>query len=239
MEGVYQIAGVNFKIKYKYLYTAKMFEKYTANDCSHIEIIELDDKDYDFECKKSPNIPVEYLETLAIQRKLLKVLLLKYDAIFFHGSAVSYKGKAFMFTAPSGTGKSTHTALLKELLGDELLYINDDKPIIRVVDGAVNVFGSPWNGKHFLGDNISANLEAICVVTRASENKIVRLSPVIALKSLFEQTVEYDDEKSAEKLLEVISEIVSSTKFYTLYCNKELDAAKCSFSGMISNSYED
>ncbi len=237
MQGVYSIAGVIVKLTYLFDWTGRYFERYACDSDKEIDVeLTITPSDIENEGKIFPNNPDYFLENLAILRKLSKILLVDYNALLFHGSSVKYKDKGYVFTAPSGTGKSTHTKLLKEYLGDELSYINDDKPILRVVDGKVYVCGSPWNGKHGRGQNISAVLKGVCIVTRAKENKIEKVSPQLALKFLFEQSLGFDDEKTAGKVLEILSQITMQADFYVLYCNKDIGAAKCSFEGMI---YED
>lgn len=237
MQGVYLIAGVIVKISYAFEYTREMLKNYQYNGNSPVQLdVEITKADIEYEDKAFPNNPEHFLENLAVLRKLAKLLLINFNAMLFHGSSIEYGGKAYVFTAPSGTGKSTHANLLKKYLGDKLNYINDDKPIFRVVDGKVYVYGSPWNGKHGLGSNISAPLKGVCIVKRAKDNKIEKISPTIALKFLFEQSLAFQDEQTANKVLDVLSAVISQANFYVLYCNKELDAAKCSYEGMI---YED
>ena len=91
-----------------------------------------------------------YLEELAVYRKIAERLPL-YDTVLFHGSALAADGEGYLFTAPSGTGKSTHARLWRELLGDRVVMINDDKPLLRVTEEGVTVYGTPFRGKHGLG----------------------------------------------------------------------------------------
>lgn len=237
MQAKYTIAGVILTVSYKHRYTEKLFENYIYNgDLPSDEVIEITKTDIDYELSLYPDQPEFYLENLAILRKVMDILVVKYNAMLFHGSSISYKGKAYVFTAPSGTGKSTHTRLLKELLGEDVEYINDDKPIIRVVGGKVLVYGSPWNGKHHLGGNVVAPLKAICLVNRGENNLIEKISPSKALTVLFEQSMGFSNVETAESVLDVLTEIVNKSTFYKLYCNVSVDAAKCSFEGML---YED
>ena len=237
MQGVYIIAGVIIKISYSYECTGKYFQKYSYAGDKPVDMnIEISREDIENEGKIFPNTKDDFLENLAILRKLSKILLVEYDGMLFHGSSIAVDDKGYVFTAPSGTGKSTHTKLLKELLGDKMTYINDDKPIFRVIDGTVYVCGSPWNGKHGRGNNISAPLKAVCVVKRGIENKIEKVSSLIALKYLFEQSIGFDDEQSAKKVLDILSLITKQAKFYVLHCNMDISSAKCSYEGMI---YED
>ena len=96
-----------------------------------------------------------YLETLAIYRQLAEKLAER-NVLLFHGSALAMDGEAYLFAARSGTGKSTHARLWREAFGERVVMINDDKPLLQVGEEGVRVFGTPWNGKHRLGNNASA-----------------------------------------------------------------------------------
>ena len=91
----------------------------------------------------------KYLENSAIHA-LLAEKLTEYDVLLLHGSALCMDGEAVIFTANSGTGKSTHSRLWRELFGDQVWMINDDKPLLRIGEESTCVFGSPWEGKHHL-----------------------------------------------------------------------------------------
>ena len=235
MYKLYQIAGVVMRISIQNTYTLDMFKKYEYfGDKPYVEDIYLSYEEFKKDCELNPEFPAYYVENLALLKRIMKVLLLNHNAMLFHGSSISYNNKGFIFTAPSGTGKSTHTKLLKNLLKDKVEYINDDKPIIKLDGDKVLVYGSPWNGKHGLGDNIQAPLKAICLVTRGETNSIVKIPNVNMLKILFEQAMGFDDVETAEKVLEVLSKIIDNVNFYMLSCNMDISAAECSFRGMLN-----
>jgi len=97
----------------------------------------------------------------------------------FHSSVVSYQDKAYMFLGHSGTGKSTHSSLwLKYIEGTEL--VNDDNPVVRIIDGVARVYGSPWSGKTPCYRNVSYPVGAIVKLDQAPHNEIVRLKGVRA-----------------------------------------------------------
>ncbi|WP_455057428.1 hypothetical protein [Jutongia sp.] len=98
-----------------------------------------------------------YLETLAVYRKIAEWMPM-HDTLLFHGSVIAVDGKAYLFTAKSGTGKSTHTRLWREYFGERAVMINDDKPLLKITQDGVYAYGTPWNGKHRLSTNISAPL---------------------------------------------------------------------------------
>ena len=83
-----------------------------------------------------------YMETLAVYRKLAESLITK-NILLFHGSAVAVDGACYLFTAKSGTGKSTHTRLWRELLGERAVMVNVDKPLLEVTNAGVTVWGTP------------------------------------------------------------------------------------------------
>lgn len=90
--------------------------------------------------------PEAYPETLAVYRKIAERLP-EYGGFVFHGSAIAVDGQGYIFTAKSGTGKSTHARLWREMLGARAVMVNDDKPIIRVAEGAARVYGTHWDGR--------------------------------------------------------------------------------------------
>lgn len=108
------------------------------------------------------NFSDEYLETLALYRKIVERLL-EWDTLLFHGSCISVDSKAYLFTAKSGTGKSTHTQLWKKWFGERAVFINDDKPLLKISAQGVTVYGTPWDGKHHRSTNTSCPLKAVCI----------------------------------------------------------------------------
>ena len=172
-----------------------------------------------------------YLETIAIQRKLAEALF-AHDTLLFHGSVVAVDGAAYLFTAKSGTGKSTHTRLWREVFGERAVMINDDKPFLHVGDEGVTVFGSPWNGKHRLGSNISAPLRAICILQRGAENRIRRIAPKEAVSMLVQQSNRPQNRRLMLQYLRLLDRMAGQVVFYTLECNMEPEAARIDYAAM-------
>ena len=170
-----------------------------------------------------------YLETLAVYRKIAEILP-EYDGFVFHGSAIAVDRQGYIFTAASGTGKSTHARLWRELLGNRAVMVNDDKPIIRFVDGAPYVFGTPWDGKHHLSANITVPLKAICILERAKENSIHEITKRDALPMLIQQAYRPADPQALAKTLKLIYRM--QARLYRLRCNMEISAAELSYGTM-------
>ena len=183
------------------------------------------------EGRADPRHSLQYLETIALQRKIAERLL-AFDTILFHGSAVAVDGACYLFTAKSGTGKSTHTRLWRELLGERAVMVNDDKPFLRIADGGVTAYGTPWNGKHRLGANIAVPLKAICILERGEENRIVPITAKEALPMLLQQSHRPADRRMLMKYLELLDGLAEGTAFYRLECNMDSDAARVSYEAM-------
>ena len=176
-------------------------------------------------------LPSAYLETLAVYRKLATHATSR-NMFLFHCSTVAVDGVAYSFAAKSGTGKSTHTALWRKVFGDRAVMINDDKPIIGIVDGVAKVYGTPWNGKHGLGENTSAPLKAICFLTRGEKNRIRRINDNSVIPLLLNQTFRPREPVALKKTLSLLDELTRTVEFYILECNMEEEAAWVSYNGM-------
>ncbi|MCR5121086.1 MAG: hypothetical protein K6B74_01555 [Ruminococcus sp.] len=173
----------------------------------------------------------DYIEELAVYRVIAENMP-RFDTFLFHGSCIAVDGRGYIFAAPSGTGKSTHTALWRRLLGDRAVMVNDDKPLIRVSGGEVTVFGTPYNGKHRLGENISVPLAGICCLERAAENSIRRAESGELYPLLFRQMYRpYSPEALAETLV-LFDKMLGSVNLFRLGCNMDIGAAETAFAAM-------
>ena len=154
----------------------------------------------------------------------------EYNAFLFHGSAIAVDGEAYLFTAKSGTGKSTHARLWREMLGERAVMVNDDKPMIRVTDHGAIVYGTPWNGKHHLGANIAVPLKSICILERGAENQICRVSKAEALPMLVQQAHRPNDPAALARTMTLIDKL--QAPIYRLRCNMDISAAELSYNTM-------
>ena len=229
----YKIADVVFEAKLLYGYTEKLCKnyEYTGEEPCAFSVA-ITGEDVAKEKALAPEFPDAYLESLALFRKLCEYCLEYANGIIFHSSAIMVDGKAYLFTAPSGTGKSTHTRLWRELLGDKAVMVNDDKPIIRYIDGKFYVYGTPWNGKHHLDTNCRAEIKAICKIEQAKENRIAPLSTAEMLLTIFNQTIRPEDSAQMDRLLTLIDKLLTEVELYKLGCTISKEAAELSYNTM-------
>lgn len=232
VERRYEIADIPFALKTKYEYTHRLCAEY-ATEKQPFFSIETGEEDIlrEAEASETP-FPPPYLESLAVYRALCNRILNDYGGFLFHASAVAVDGRAYLFAAPSGTGKSTHTRLWREVFGERAVMINDDKPVVRRVGGKFYVYGTPWNGKHRLSTNGRAEIAAICELTRGEKNEIARVSAAEGLRVLMNQSLRGESGESMMKLLDLFDELAKAVPFYRLKCNMEREAALVAYEKM-------
>lgn len=186
-----------------------------------------------------------YLETLAVYRKIAEWAPL-HDRLLVHGAAIEHGGRAYLFCALSGTGKSTHIRLWRRYLGDAVDIVNGDKPLVRVdrmaPDAPAVIYGTPWCGKEGWQRNVSAPLAGICLLKRAPEpgaNSIRRIEPIEALDFMMRQVYLPEDPAAAGATLELLDALLARTPLFELFCDMSEDAVRTSFEGLIGERYED
>ena len=233
----YKIADINISVTSLYNDIHEYCGDYRSEESPDI-FIEISQADIDFEREKSAreghevkNYSDAYLEELAVYRKIAEKMP-DFNTFLFHGSAVSVDGLAYMFTAPSGTGKSTHVKLWCELLGNKAVMVNDDKPLIQINSDNAVVYGTPFNGKHRRGHNISVPLKSICILQRSNSNHIHEITASEAYTVLLGQTYRPANSISMEKTIQLLDRLKKFTKFYRLDCNMELEAAQIAYNSM-------
>ena len=166
--------------------------------------------------------PGSYLETLAVYRKIA-VHMLPHDTFLMHGAVIAVRDRAWLFTAPSGTGKTTHIRLWLDNIEGSYV-VNGDKPLVHIGE-EITVYGTPWAGKEGMCRNTGVRLCGIVLLERGSENRIGRISFSQALPTLVQQSYRPNDKKDLEKTLELIGKLGSRIPLYRLECNMLPEAA--------------
>lgn len=142
--------------------------------------------------------------------------LLRFGGMMLHSSAVELDGRAYLFSGPSGMGKSTHTRLWQQQFPGAKVF-NDDKPALRKIDGVWYAYGTPWCGKDGININMRVPVAGICFLRRGEENKIRRLSKVEAAAAIISQTLRRF--KTAERLgvmTDIVSDLVTDIPVFEL-----------------------
>ena len=243
-EGKYILADMCIGIRSLYDEVHRMCEEYRCADEREAEFwVETTEEDLEEERKQSEQTRIEenlppyefepaYLETLAVYRQIATECVSR-GRLLMHGSVIAVDGRAYMFTARSGTGKSTHVRLWRRLFGERAVMVNDDKPLLKITEEETRVYGTPWDGKHRLSTNMSAPLQAICILTRAKENSIREIRPSEALTMLIQQTYRPEDPALLMSTFDLIDKMARNVRFYLLGCNMDPEAAVVSSNAMM------
>ena len=163
--------------------------------------------------------PPEVLETTAVYRKIASEILM-YDTFVMHGSVVATQGAGYMFTAPSGVGKTTRTKLWLDHIPGSIV-VNGDKPLLRVTEDAVYAYGTPWCGKEKWNTNTSVPLRAIFLLERVQDgenNTVTELRFSEAFPVLYRQTFRPDHPEARAKALHLLLALSNIVKIYRLRC---------------------
>lgn len=228
-----RVAEITVEVHSLYTDVKEMCREYLCEDKPDVVIV-MTEEDIGNERKRYPDgekMAAGYIETLAVYRKLAEAAL-DHEILLIHGSAVAVDGKGYLFLAPSGTGKSTHTRLWREYFGDRAEMINDDKPLLRLEENQILVCGTPWNGKHGLGTNKNVPLQGLCILRRGKVNKIQRVSAKEAYADVLRQIYRpLADREKMEKTMELMDEILRLPLYY-MECTISAEAAKMSYEKM-------
>ena len=234
------LANVNIKVFANYETTKKFCRDYLCDNgddfCVHISQDDIEQEriksyaQYDAEGRPRINFQNEYLETLALYRLIGKKII-DYKTIIFHGSVVVVNGEAFIFTAKSGTGKTTHTRFYLDNFKDAYV-LNGDKPLLRIMNNKVYACGTPWRGKEKYGINEIKELKAICILERGTDNLINEISFDDAFSTLVNQTHRHNNTHYLFKIVNILGELDGKIKFYCLKCNLDPKSAIISYNGM-------
>lgn len=204
-----------------------MTVKVTNEDIAYEKIINI--RESQLEGIQIVDYPDSYLETLAVYRKIATKML-EFDTFLMHGAVVAVGDKAWLFTAPSGTGKTTHINLwLKNIQGSYV--VNGDKPLIHIGDECT-VYGTPWAGKEGMNRNMGVKLCGIVCLNRGKDNRIEKVSLSQLLPVLIQQSYRPKEKAGLEKTLVLLSRLGRKIPMYHLYCNMNDEAALTAYNAL-------
>lgn len=241
---VVKIAGKTIRIVHTYQKVFQISRAYLENrKDAEIDIkIEITKQDIQYEKEQyikthnpeeSSDIPelkpADY-EVAAANRKVAEALA-EHGVLLLHGAAISVDDRAYLFVAKSGTGKTTHINLWRELLGEKAVVVNGDKPFVQVGE-QVTVYGSPWCGKEGMNTNCAVRLAGICLLERGEENRIRKMEFNEAFPKLMSSVYRSKDAEKAQKIMQMVGMLENKVAFYQLQCTPEPEAAKLAYEAM-------
>ena len=227
----YKIADIiaDFDIQYPRLQTQIKDYEYDGDAPTNVKI-RFTEEFYEEQRARNPLLDDNLIEYVFLGAEFYSALV-HFNGMMLHSSCVVYKNRAYLFSAPSGTGKSTHTQLwLKRF--PEAYILNDDKPAIRITEDGIFVYGTPFSGKGNLQRNKRVPIGGICVLERGEKNSIKKIDTEAAIFALLNQTIRPYKEDKLDKIMDTIDVLVRKVPVYKLACNMDIEAAEVAYNGM-------
>ena len=232
-----KIAGINVEFNTLISDLSNVCKSYIVSDVKPDIIVTVTQDEVEGEKSLAPfeeDVSLEICESICAHRGLCKQIW-KFDALVLHCATFAVDGRAIAFAAKSGTGKTTHMRLWKRYLGDKMIAINGDKPIIRFFDGVPYAHGTPWRGKEGFGKNMAAPLTDICFIERDTNNSVVPTTKEDALNRIFNQILLPNDPMGSVKTLQMVDDILNKCNLWIIKCNMEPEAAEVAYNQIIKN----
>ena len=238
MKKLYSICGLRVCADFRFDTMITRSEKYIC-DTGTVDFTMPSVPEYELErLMQTPGINAASAENI-YTADYFYTALLNFNGFMLHSSAVEIDGKAYLFSAPSGTGKSTHTSQWLKLFGDKACIINDDKPAIRFVDGVPYAYGTPWSGKHDISVNTRVPVGGIACLERGEVNEIETFGGYDAVLAILRQSNKPKDAQCRMQLLELLDKLISQVPVWKLRCNMEPEAAIVSYEAMSGKKWRD
>ncbi len=254
-----ELSGLPMEIKSRYDYCRWFCRDYLTDRTPLFSVCAEDDRLAELR-EYSPDIRDEFLERDAIYSAIASKLPF-YNRVTLHGACISYKGKGILFTASSGTGKSTHIGLWKKYIGKDVDIVNGDKPIFHIEENQITAYDTPWCGKEGWNRKHSAPMSAICFIRRAEDgdglsrigfedgdgvncirsvdgvNRIRRVDPEEAISLMLRQMFHPYEPEATGLMLGLFDQMLETLPLYLLECDISEDAARCSFEALTGEKY--
>ena len=168
--------------------------------------------------------------------EVFKYAVIKQKGFVVHSSSLSYKNNGILFSAPSGTGKSTHTGLWEKVYKDDVKIINDDMPAIRNIDGVWHLCGTPWSGKSEKNANICVPLKAFVFLERGEKNELIKIPANRGAFMILNQTLLPVYRELMNEMTDSVSQALSEIPCYILKCTISEEAPKLVKEGIIDEN---
>ena len=222
-----KIAGINVGLDFRYPYTGAMMTDFVTSESPDFTVFATDEEiDEEIALIEDAQLTRDMVENIVLYRKIANKIT-EYDAAVFHGSVIEDNSKAYIFTARSGVGKTTHSRIWLAEFGDDVRILNGDKPILRIIDGVVYACGTPWKGKECYGVNAMRPLAGIALLSRAGENSARALEPEAAVTRFVSQIyLNREDPQALLATIRLADKILSSVPIIEVRCNMDREAAR-------------
>ena len=222
---VYEIAGLKVEMEPRFGRLTKQCEGYRSSGTPVMTLMP-DPRD-----EAQVQVPTQEEREYILHSAAFCREIIQHGRFFLHASGVACGGGAYLFSGPSGIGKSTHTAMWQKLFPG-IQILNDDKPVIWPEKGKITAWGTPFSGKTQLQMNRGVPLRGICFLKQARENRIRPVAETEALALILNNTWRPKDDKTMNLLLNGIQQVVEEIPIFELSCTRDPEAAQLSYATM-------
>ncbi|MCD7922834.1 MAG: hypothetical protein LUG27_10475 [Clostridiales bacterium] len=226
-----KVAGIAVEVENRYALSSWVCEGHETEDTAQFVVSVSDEELWEEWERMNGQFDQEACESNCLYRKV-SIGMLHFDAFLLHAAVVAVDGEGYVFTAPGGTGKSTHADFWMQEFGDRAVMVNGDKPMIRLMNDKFFVCGTPWRGKERLGCTDIVPLKAICLLERGTENEIAPAETDTVLDKIFRQVLLPENQEQVVKQLDLMDRLIGAVPIYNLKCNMSQEAALVAYRGM-------
>lgn len=218
-----KLFDVVIQIDANFIESRTFFEKFLTEETCEV-MIQVDFSEIQAVHEKIKSFDLRMCERAILKYKIDKIAV-DYNAFPIHASALMYKNNAYIFTALSGVGKSTHAKLWREAFGKDVIMINDDRPYLKVTDKGVFAYSHPQAGKHNIYTNTMCKVLMIGKIVRDNSNFVKEMSKPEFFPFFVQQTFTMDDYKTTKKIIGLIKKALTYVQVCEVHCNMDPDAA--------------
>ncbi|MCD8021179.1 MAG: hypothetical protein LUF92_16880 [Clostridiales bacterium] len=233
-----ELAGISMEIQSRYNYCRWFCRDYLTDKPPIFSVYVEDERLAELK-EYSPEMRDEFLERDGVYSAIASKLPY-YNRVALHGACISYKGKGYLFTAASGTSKSTHIGMWKQYIGENVGIVNGDKPIFHIEGRKITAYDTPWCGKEGWNRKQHAEMAAICFIRRSEDgiNRIRKVDPEESVSLMLRQMFHPYEAEATGLMLELFDQMIETLPLYLLECDISEDAVHCSFEALTGETYE-
>ena len=222
------VAGLNIEIQNRYDHIVGLAKDYLTDSDKVDMTVFATEEELDLEAEKSSaEHGRAYLESIVVYRKIAEQLP-SFDAYVLHGAVLAMDGAAYVITARSGVGKTTHIRLWRRAFGESVHVLNGDKPIIRFIDGVPYACGTPWRGKENYGVPEMLPLRGIGFLERSEKSRAEAATVADSTIRLVSQMYIPKDRMNALRALGLADKTLKRVRLVNIFADMSEEAARAS-----------
>lgn len=237
---VLKLAGIAIEIHYRYAFVKELCKEYEETEpVEPAFTVQVTEAEIETERQSTGyRFSKEICESTCVHRAVVNGLV-PYGIFLMHSAVIAVDGRAYVFLAKSGVGKSTHLRMWKEQFGKRAVIVNGDKPMFSFEGDKLMVHGSPWRGKEQWGINTTMPVQALCILERGENNTLTKAAQKDMIGRIFHQVLLPKKEPELSQFLNMMNRVIQEIPCYRLQCTISVEAAAVAYEGMCERKEKD